>query len=244
MTDQNMGAAVRQLRKARHLTLEQLADSIPDYDAGNLSRFERGEQGITMAKLEAIARALGTRVPALYDLAEAIATKEVTDGQLFAASPLTADSGAIAKEPTAPYAALVRGVKRVPVLTDSAAAAAPESAPKLSHASDYIDTTEPVSSTAFGWRVKDNSMAADGSSLLSFQPGMVVIFDPALPHGPGDCVLVRLSNANIAFCQLVQAGGVWYMSFLNRRYAPSPLPGDAVVLGVAVSAQIRVPRGE
>ena len=54
------GEVVRELRKRKKLTLIQLADSIEGYDAGNLSRFETGTQGISDEKLEALAKVLGT----------------------------------------------------------------------------------------------------------------------------------------------------------------------------------------
>jgi len=53
------GAQIRALRKIRNITLQQLA-SVIDADAGNLSRIERGELGITEAMLRKIAQALHT----------------------------------------------------------------------------------------------------------------------------------------------------------------------------------------
>lgn len=61
-----LGQVVRQLRKEKKLTLQQLADSIEDYDAGNLSRFERDVQGISEPKLKEISSALGTTVSTIY----------------------------------------------------------------------------------------------------------------------------------------------------------------------------------
>lgn len=48
---------IRQWRKSRKLTLEQLASRI-DMSVGNLSNIERGETGYNQATLEAIAEAL------------------------------------------------------------------------------------------------------------------------------------------------------------------------------------------
>lgn len=53
------GAQIRALRKSLNITLQQLASAI-DADAGNLSRVERGELGITEAMLRKIALALQT----------------------------------------------------------------------------------------------------------------------------------------------------------------------------------------
>ncbi|MCP4304681.1 MAG: helix-turn-helix transcriptional regulator [bacterium] len=64
------GPIVKQLRKNAGLTQSGLADQIAGYDAGNLSRFERGIQGIENDKLAAIAAVLKTTLANIYALAE------------------------------------------------------------------------------------------------------------------------------------------------------------------------------
>ena len=41
-----LGEAVRLLRKYRGMTLSEVANLMSDYDAGNLSKFERSELGM------------------------------------------------------------------------------------------------------------------------------------------------------------------------------------------------------
>lgn len=65
-----IGAVVRMLREQRGMTLAALADQVDGYDAGNLSRYERGLQDIDSTKLAKIAEVLGTTVGKLYLLAE------------------------------------------------------------------------------------------------------------------------------------------------------------------------------
>ena len=60
-----LGYSIRQLRKSRQLTLQQLALEV-SADAGNLSRIERGELGVSEPMLRKIAAALGTTPAALY----------------------------------------------------------------------------------------------------------------------------------------------------------------------------------
>ena len=55
----SLGNFIRQKRKAQNLTLQQLA-GLAGADAGNLSRIERGELGISEAMLRKIAAALDT----------------------------------------------------------------------------------------------------------------------------------------------------------------------------------------
>ncbi len=54
-----LGVNIRKLRKSQKMTLQQLA-ALTDYDAGNLSRIERGELGVSETMLHKIAAALGT----------------------------------------------------------------------------------------------------------------------------------------------------------------------------------------
>lgn len=55
---------IRQIRKSRRLTLEQLAAKV-DATSSHLSMLERGERGYTQEMIEPIADALGTTVDAL-----------------------------------------------------------------------------------------------------------------------------------------------------------------------------------
>jgi amino-acid N-acetyltransferase len=61
----SLGSAIRAQRKAQQLTLQALATLI-DADSGNLSRIERGEQGITEPMLRKICTALNCTPAFLY----------------------------------------------------------------------------------------------------------------------------------------------------------------------------------
>lgn len=65
-----LGEALRKRRKALGLTLQQLATRI-DADSGNLSRIERGEQGLSEAMLRRLCTALDCTPAFLYAHAEA-----------------------------------------------------------------------------------------------------------------------------------------------------------------------------
>lgn len=65
MAGMPVGTTIRKLRKARGLTLNQLATLI-ESDVGNLSRLERNQQGYSDATLSKIAAALGVPVAALF----------------------------------------------------------------------------------------------------------------------------------------------------------------------------------
>lgn len=66
----SIGHHVRKLRKSLGLSLQQLA-SLTEADAGNLSRIERGELGVSEAMLRRISAALNTTPAALYAQSDA-----------------------------------------------------------------------------------------------------------------------------------------------------------------------------
>ena len=61
----SLGTIIRNRRQAAKMTLEALATAI-DSDAGNLSRIERGELGISEAQIRKIAHALNTTPASLF----------------------------------------------------------------------------------------------------------------------------------------------------------------------------------
>lgn len=66
-----IGQEIRRLRKAKKMTLEQLAHEVGT-DTGNLSRLERGTQGYTEELLRKIAAGLGVKLYQLYATAEGV----------------------------------------------------------------------------------------------------------------------------------------------------------------------------
>lgn len=65
-----LGLIIRKRRQALNITLGALAQQI-DADAGNLSRIERGELGISEAQIRKIAQALNTTPASLFEESEA-----------------------------------------------------------------------------------------------------------------------------------------------------------------------------
>jgi transcriptional regulator with XRE-family HTH domain len=91
-----LGPAVRNLRKMRSLTLEEVANQVEGYDSGNMSRFERGVQSIDSDKLKAIAAIFGTTVSEIYSLAEALESATTPGESTSVAHQVS--------EPSRPYA--------------------------------------------------------------------------------------------------------------------------------------------
>lgn len=82
MLTMETGANIRRIRKARGLTILQLATAIGS-DVGNLSRLERGVQGYSPDMLERIARALSVSVSDLF-----LGETNVTETQSLGRVPL------------------------------------------------------------------------------------------------------------------------------------------------------------
>ena len=79
----SLANSIRTLRKSLNITLQMLASQI-GADAGNLSRIERGELGISENLLRKISAALNTTPASLYELSEATQTS-ASQAQTFQA---------------------------------------------------------------------------------------------------------------------------------------------------------------
>lgn len=72
-----IGAAVRQIRRDRKLTLEDVAKTSSRLDVGNLSRLETGKQGFSFEVLVAVCEALSISLGELFRLATEAKDKEL-----------------------------------------------------------------------------------------------------------------------------------------------------------------------
>ena len=76
----SLGNSIRQCRKSLNITLQVLAAQV-GADAGNLSRIERGELGVSESLLRKIAGALNTTPASLYAQSDAAAQPGFTNSQ-------------------------------------------------------------------------------------------------------------------------------------------------------------------
>ena len=76
-----LGNSIRQCRKSLNITLQVLAAQV-GADAGNLSRIERGELGVSESLLRKIAGALNTTPASLYAQSDATAQPGFTNSQI------------------------------------------------------------------------------------------------------------------------------------------------------------------
>ncbi len=91
----SLGHSIRLQRKSQNLTLQQLATKV-EADAGNLSRIERGELGVSETLLRKIANALETTPAQIYALSESGTTLKAEEPhQPYLASPISIQASAI-----------------------------------------------------------------------------------------------------------------------------------------------------
>ena len=252
----HLGSAVRHLREKKKLRLEDVANSMTKYDAGNLSRFERMLQDIESDKLQEVCTILEVTLSELAQLAETLKAYDLrtTDESNFTArenqSPgynAQVEKGIGESLPNvqtdSPKEQFTK-VNKVPVFQGEHVTALAEQRldkvpPPVQTITSARDDTQP---NDFAWLVNDDTMTAAPGAEISYPQGAFALFDPDIAHVSGDCVLVNLGGLNNAFTQVVNAGGRWMMVPLNSRYPARDLPGDTKVVAVAIGVQMSTRR--
>ena len=79
ITAKMMGSAIRRIRKSKNLTLEQVSEVVGT-DTGNLSRIERGLQGLRGETIALLAKAMGVREVDFFIEADPTAGKDARFG--------------------------------------------------------------------------------------------------------------------------------------------------------------------
>jgi SOS-response transcriptional repressor LexA len=94
---------------------------------------------------------------------------------------------------------------------------------------DTVPVSVPVQRHTYALRVRGDSMVSETGD--SFPDGSLIIVEPELQALPGDYVIVRNSEHETTFKQLIKDGGELLLKPLNLRYPIRPL-GRATVVGV------------
>ena len=197
------------------MSLAELAEADGvNLDAGNLSRFERGEQGIDLYKLQAISTALGYQMSELYAMAEG--AQQVQEG--------TGNTEA------GPY---VRDALPLISWVQAGLFQQVEDPYQPGEADDWIPVTKKFSKRSFALRVRGDSMVDPSGQGPSFPPGSIICVEPEASVAHRDFVIVRLENSKEAtFKQLIIDGSEVFLKPLNPRYPIMKIDSDAVVCGV------------
>lgn len=234
MTDTyaSIGQIVRKLRKERKLTLQQLADQIDDYDAGNLSRFERGEQGVQSDKLKQIASALGTSVSKIHGLFEDPSEPLFDEAE-------QASMGVMEK--SAPY---YTHAGKVPLISWVTAGSweDPIDNYHVGDAEEWLPCPPNCQeNTTFALTVTGESMDDGGPN--GYRDGEMIFVDgsKAEPQHNAD-VIVKNGGGKVTFKRLINSNGDWFLKPLNPNWPDKtiPLDSEATIVGrVMFSGRMR-----
>lgn len=209
----DVGKAIRTARKARGWTLEELA-IMAGTDTGNLSRLERGIQGVSQDLLERILSALG------ISLSESITSQTIATNTTGRSGPNSSPL------PLVPILSWVNAGNWVCVMDDVSAA----------EAQQWIACPVSHGRRTFALTVRGESMF-NPLGERSFKDGDVIYVDPDRQADNKSLVVVMLEGAKEAtFKQLIIEGDSQYLKPLNPAW-PEPvirLPDDAVICGVVI----------
>lgn len=164
-----VGAKIRALRKARKMTINELATQV-DSDVGNISRLERDLQGFSPQLLSKIADALSVPVSELF-----------SDD-----SPASPHQNMEMAQPD---------IHRIPVISYVQAGVwtAPNEIREYDGNMSYITTDLELGDRAFAIVIRGNSMEPE------FTEGDLVLIDPDEPLHPGDFVVAKNGEEEATF---------------------------------------------
>ncbi|MDX7989287.1 helix-turn-helix domain-containing protein [Xenorhabdus sp. 12] len=97
-----------------------------------------------------------------------------------------------------------------------------------------------ASESAFAIKLHGDSMHSAHSP--SFPHNSIITFEPATYANDRDFVLCGYGDSTFSFRQLIIEQGVIYLNSLNSQYINYPLGDDFKILGIAIHAQLPIPR--
>lgn len=239
----SLGPVVKQIRKKRKMTQNDIADHIEGYDNGGLSRFERGEQGISEDKLHQVAQLLGVSIGALYHIAESPAPLSDEALDYLLRTPNNSDYlniPSFGMPPQSPQAEQIRPAKSVPLISWVQAGGWAD----VGHICDprdenieWRDTTADTGPRAFALKVEGDSMTSPYG--LSIPEGAIVIIDPDKQAHNKNIVVAMLEGSDHATLKrLIMDGPFQYLKPLNQSYDAIKIDENCKIVGVAVKAEI------
>lgn len=212
-----IGQIIRNARKAQKLSLEQLANQV-DYDTGNLSRLERGQQSTTPDKLKRIMDVLGIKLAQLGQGTDSPQDSGMSNVQM-------------ALQPN-------RGPKEYPLISWVIAGEWAESSDNFhpGDAETWIASVENAGANGFWLDVRGDSMTCAGNP--SFPEGSRILVQPEADLISGKYYVVKLESGESTFKQYIEDAGLRYLRPLNPAYRTIQIDGDCKVIGRVIDTKM------
>ncbi|QKV66491.1 helix-turn-helix domain-containing protein [Pseudomonas sp. 43A] len=206
----DIGQIIRNARKAKKLSLEELAHQVGS-DTGNLSRLERGMQSTTPEKLKQIMSTLGIKLSPQLDAG-------MSNVQM-------------ALQPS-------REPKEYPLVSWVIAGDWAESCDNFhpGDADEWIASTENAGENGFWLNVRGDSMTCNGNP--SFPEGSRILVQPEADVISGKYYVVKLESGESTFKQYIEDAGMKYLRPLNPNYRTIQIEGDCKFIGRVIDTKM------
>ena len=204
-----IGERIKQLRKARKMTLQQMADII-DSDVGNLSRLERGKQGYSETTINKIAEALQVSPAELFSSDDDIDTVNIYSvdslignrrDDVYRVDVLDVSASAGGGSPTKDVIEVVRSIEYVPEHAKMVFGNRPESSVKLIN-------------------VRGDSMQG------TIEPGDLIFVDVSIAYFDGDGIYVFDFNGDTFVKRLQKVKSDLFVISDNPKYREWSITSD------------------
>lgn len=212
-----LGEVIRSVRKSQGETIAEVADAVPGYDAGNLSRFETGKQDITQDKLETISKILDTPISTMYKMAE---------------SGFKSGSQINQEIPEYNVKESVISIKKCPVISwvKAGEMCDPCHVSSFDEAEDWLICGTPHSDKTYALLIVGDSMAPE------YQEGWHIFVDPEIQAKHNDDVIVRDEQGKATFKRLQITPEGQYLLALNPDHPQRKIqvPEGSTICGVVI----------
>jgi len=211
----DIGQIIRTARKAKKISLEELAHQV-EYDSGNLSRLERGIQSTTPEKLK--------QIMAILDI-------KLTAQQLSESEQLS-HIGNVTEAPQ-PF----RSPRKYPLISWVEAGEVTESPSRIGETHKWLETTEVAGDWAYWLVVNGHSMTSNGNP--TFPEGSLILVKPDAEIINGKYYVVEMiDTGEKTFKQYVEDAGFRYLRPLNEKYRTIEIDNNCRFLGRVVDTKM------
>lgn len=207
----DIGQSIRKARKAKGWTLEELSHRV-ETDTGNLSRLERGKQGVSKELL--------TRILSVLGMSLSLSENESLTNVEMSLQPS-------------------RTPKEYPLISWVIAGSWAESPDNFQpgEAETWLPSTENAGSNGFWLDVRGDSMTCNGNP--TFPEGSRILVRPEADLISGKYYVVKLlDSGEQTFKQYIEDAGHRYLKPLNPNYRTIEINGNCHFIGRVIDTKM------